>query len=321
MIQSIKDVAEAAGVSTATVSRVLSGRGYVSDVARQKVETAVKKLNYRPNRVARSLREQKSRVIGLIISDIRNPFFSEITKAVEDAALAHSFSVLICNTNEDPTREANAIHLMIDEHVAGILISPTLTGGKSLTSFIKPGFPVVVFDRKPAELSVDSVLIDNMDSALRLTESLISSGHRRIAGIFGEKSFTANERLKGFRAALSKTNLEPAGIYKVDPVERTGERIAENILALEPPVDAVVCSSALLAIGAYKTVHHSKRKLGFACFDDAVWTSFVNHPPVTVIRQPTEQIGTNATELLLKRIADPTRAVSEVILKGELIAR
>jgi LacI family transcriptional regulator, fructose operon transcriptional repressor len=319
MMKSINDVAAAAGVSTATVSRVLSGKGYVSTTARKKVETAVENLGYRPNRVARSLREQQSRVIGLIISDIRNPFFSEICKSVEDVALAKGYSVLISNTNEDPERETRSIQLMFDENVAGILISPTLEGCKNFAAHTKLNLPMVVFDRKPPRLDIDSVLIDNVDSAFRLTRSLILAGHKHIGGIFGERSFTANERLKGFRAALEAADLEPSIIAKVNPMEVEGEHVMEKIFQ-QKKLDAVLCSSALLATGAYKAVRRLKKRIGFACFDDVAWAGFAD-PPVTVIRQPTEIIGATAAELLLKRIADPSRPVSDICLKGELIVR
>jgi len=318
-MKSIVDVAKLAGVSTATVSRVLSGKGYVSNAVRGKVAAAVEKLGYRPNRVARSLREQKSQVIGLIISDIRNPFFSEISKSVEDVALAKGYSVLISNTNEDPDRETRSIQLMFDENVAGIMISPTLEGCKIFAAHLKMNLPMVVFDRKPVRVDIDSVLIDNIDAAFRLTQSLIQAGHKHIGGIFGEQSFTANERLKGFRSALEAAKLEPAVIAKVNPMEREGERVMEKIFQ-HKKLDAIVCSSALLATGAYKTMRRLKRRIGFACFDDVAWAGFAD-PPVTVIRQPTEIIGATAAELLLKRIADPSRPVSEICLKGELIVR
>lgn len=319
-MKSIKDVANLAGLSVATVSRVLSGRGYASDEARAAVEQAVRKLNYRPNRIARSLREQRSRVIGLIVSDIRNPFFSEITKSVEDVALANGYSVLICNTNEDVDREEKSLHLMADEKVAGVLISPTLAGCKRFGDYTSLNLPMVVFDRKPSGVEVDSVMIDNVDSAARLTQSLLDAGHRRVVGIFGQKSYTAIERLRGFRETMSRAGLEPAGVFKAEPVVAEGERVIADILNLKPQADAVMCSSALLAIGAYKAMRLANFKPGFACFDDAAWTAFAE-PPVTVIRQPTELIGATATELLIKRIADPSRALSAIVLTGELIDR
>jgi DNA-binding LacI/PurR family transcriptional regulator len=316
----IKDVAKKAGVSVATVSRVLSGKGYVGAESRVKVEAAVKELNYRPNRVARSLREQRSRVIGLIVSDIRNPFFSEIAKSVEDVALHHGYSVLICNTNEDPEREIRSLHLMADENAAGVMISPTMAGCKNFTDYEKLNLPMVTFDRKPSGTQIDSVLIDNEDSSRQLTQALLDAGYRRIAGLFGQKSYTATRRMKAFKETLAEAGLKPEKLIKVPPMEEEGEQIAGDLLNTHPDLDAIITSSALLAIGAYKAIRRSQRHLGFACFDNASWTEFVD-PPATVIKQPTELIGSTAMELLINRIKDPSRAISEICLKGELINR
>lgn len=322
MALSIKDVAQKAGCSIATVSRVLAGKGYISDDARQKVEAAVKELGYRPNRVARSLRAQKSRVIGLILSDIRNPFFSEISRAAESVAVRHGYSLLICNADEDPHKEAHYLKLMEEEKVAGILLSPTGASGKSLDLSIFP--PLVVFDRKFPKALVDSVCINNEDAALRLTRTLLDGGFNKIVGLFGIKSYTANGRIAGFKAAFQGSEDCLLGLYQAPAFEEDGSRLMKEVLGLEPTLDAIVCSSSLLATGAYKALRESgimtSRKIGFVCFDDPAWASFVD-PAVTTIRQPATAIGEAAAELLIKRIEDPTRAVSEITLQGELIER
>ena len=322
MSLSIKDVALRAGCSIATVSRVLAGKGYISEDARKKVEEAVKELGYRPNRVARSLRARKSRVIGLVLSDIRNPFFSEISRAVEHVAVRHGYTVLICNTDEDPKREAQSLKLMEEEKVAGILLSPTRANTKSLDPSVLP--PLVLFDRKVAGVHLDSVVIDNEEAALKLTRHLLAGRYQKIAGVFGAKSFTASARIKGFQAAFVGAEHRMAGIYQAPAFEDEGARMMAEILMKEPDVDAVVCSSALLATGAYKTLRQSGLHIlkggGFVCFDDPSWASFVD-PPITVIRQPATTLGEAAADLLMKRIEDPSRPVSEIVLRGDLIER
>lgn len=322
MSLSIKDVAERAGCSIATVSRVLAGKGYISDDARQKVEAAVKELGYRPNRVARSLRAQKSRVIGLVLSDIRNPFFSEISRAVDRVAARHGYSVLICNADEDPEKEAHYLRLMEEEKVAGILLSPTRASARTLDVVMYP--PLVLFDRKFPKALFDSVVIDNEDAALRLTRTLLDGGFQKIAGLFGAKSFTASARIKGFQRAFEGAEERMLGAYQAPAFEDEGARLMEEILRKDPDVDAVVCSSALLATGAYRALRMSASPIvaarGFVCFDDPSWASFVD-PPVTVIRQPAAAIGEAAADLLMKRIEDPVRPVSEIVLQGELVVR
>ncbi|MES2660404.1 MAG: LacI family DNA-binding transcriptional regulator [Verrucomicrobiota bacterium] len=322
MSLSIKDVALRAGCSIATVSRVLAGKGYISDEARQKVETAVKELGYRPNRVAQSLRAQKSRVIGLVLSDIRNPFFSEISRAVEAVAFHHGYTVLMCNTDEDPKREVQFLKLMEEEKVAGILLSPTRANAKTLDPSVLP--PLVLFDRKIAGANLDTVVIDNEEAALKLTRTLLGGRYQKIAGIFGAKSFTASARIKGFQNAFQGAEERMLGVYQAPAFEEEGARVMAEILKKEPSVDAVVCSSALLATGAYKALRQSGSPIvaerGFVCFDDPSWASFVD-PPVTVIRQPATAMGEAAADLLMKRIEDPARPVSEIVLQGELISR
>lgn len=324
MTSSIKDVALQAGVSIATVSRVLSGKGYISDDAREKVEAAAKALGYRPNRVARSLRAKSSQVIGLILSDIRNPFFSEISRAVENVAVAHGYSVLICNTDEDPKKEARYMELMAEEKVAGILLSPTRAGFKHLREYKKQSPPIVLFDRKMAGTGIDSVVIDNFEAALKLTKALLDGGFQRIAGVFGSKSYTADERMRGFEAAFKGTGRKSAAVFQAPAFEEEGEKIAGEIVKVRPRVDAVLCSSALLATGCYKGLRQRGIRMpadmGFACFDDPSWAAFVD-PPVTVIRQPAATIGQTVAELLMKRIDEPGRPVSEICLLGDLVER
>src|SRR6266513_4441679 len=174
---SIKDVAEAAGVSTATVSRVLSNGLHVRPEVRERVMATVERLGYRPNLVARSLRSQRSSTIGLIVSDISNPFFTAIGRAVEDTAHEQGYSVLLCNTDENPEKEAIYLNLMQDENVAGVIFAPTLlsTGHFKATNL---NYPVVLVDRSLPDSNVDTVLLDNVDAGYRLTLHLLENGYR-----------------------------------------------------------------------------------------------------------------------------------------------
>jgi LacI family fructose operon transcriptional repressor len=323
MSYSIKDVANLAGCSISTVSRVLSGNGYVSEDSRRKVTTAVKKLNYRPNRIARSLRAQKSKVIGLIVSDISTPFFAEISLSVERTALAQGYTVLICNTGESPQKEALYIELMQEERVAGLIISPAQWNKQTIPFAALP--PTVCIDRKVAGADVDSVLLDNQNSATLLTQSLLDGGFHKIAGIFGGKdSYTTGLRIKGFKAAFKGNKERMAGIYQAPAIEEEGKRMVHQALAQDPNIDAFVFGSALLGSGAYCGLRESgvrdPSKLGIACFDDPSWGRCVE-PAVTAIHQPAALMGEMATDLLIKRIKAPSHATRELILPGELMLR
>ena len=230
----MKDVARAAQVSTATVSRVLANKDTIRPATRERVMRAVAELHYRPNLVARSLRAQKSARIGLIFSDIRNPFFAALSRAVEETAYAKGYSVLICNTNEDPDREATYLQLLHDENVAGIIFSPTQ---RCCTD---PGraqldLPVVVIDRAIQGRALDMVVIDNRSAARQLTEHLVGNGYQRLAGLFGDASITGRERCDGFREALAAHGLEPHSIRFVAARIEAGYAAASELFGLGGP--------------------------------------------------------------------------------------
>ncbi|HEX6293490.1 MAG TPA: LacI family DNA-binding transcriptional regulator [Herpetosiphonaceae bacterium] len=322
---SIKDVAEAAGVSTATVSRVLSNHPHVRPELRERVREAVARLEYRPNLIARSLRSQQSNTIGLIVSDIRNPFFTAISRAVEDTAYAHGLSVVLCNTDENPEKEALYLQLMRDEHVAGAIFSPTR---HTLERFadLNIDFPVVMVDRSLKNGEVDAVLLDNAAAAYDLTSHLIEQGYRRIGAIFGETSTTGRERWRGYDEALREHGYPPAAelVRYIQPRTEAGCLAALELLDLPQPPDAIFTSNSLLTAGALQAIRQRQLTIpgdiGLVGFDETTWASLVQ-PPITIIAQPTYEIGKTATELLLRRIDDPARPTRKVILQGELHVR
>lgn len=323
---SIKDVAEAAGVSTASVSRVLTNKPHVRPEIRAQVMAAVKRLNYRPNRVARSLRVQKSNIIGLIVSDIQNPFFTAVSRAVEDMAYEHAVSVFLCNADEDPKKEKMYLELMRDENVAGVILSPTRQTADSFAEVAKLEIPVVVIDRQIRDVEVDRVLIDNVEAAYRIVKHLIADGHQRIGAMFGLGSTTGRERHEGYLRALKEYGLKPAPelVHYVNARVEEGYQKTRELLDLAQLPDAIFTSNALLSAGAFRALRESKRvipdEIAFASFDETTWTTLVE-PAVTVIEQPTVEIGKTAMDLLLKRIEEPNRPTREVTLKGKLIVR
>ncbi len=322
---SIKDVAEAAGVSTATVSRVLSNGLHVRPQVRERVMAEVERLGYRPNLVARSLRSQQSRTIGLFVSDIRSPFFTSISRAVEDTAYEQGFSVFLCNTDEDPKKEAIYLNLQRDEHVAGVIFSPTR---QTLTGFnaARLPFPLVVIDRSMPDSDVDVVVLDNVDAGYRLTSHLIENGYRRIAALCGEMSTTGPERRAGYEKALRSHGLAPPADqvkYLPPKIEASYAATLKLLAAAEPP-DALLTTNNVLGAGALQAIRERHLvipdDIALVTFDETTWTSLVQ-PPITLIDQPTYEIGRTATELLLQRIADPDRPTRQVIMKGQLLVR
>ena len=321
---SIKDVAEAAGVSTATVSRVLSNGLHVRPEVRERVMATVERLGYRPNLVARSLRSQQSSTVGLIVSDISNPFFTAISRAVEDTAYEQGFSVLLCNTDENPEKEAIYLNLMRDTAVAGAIMSPTRHTIASFADSNLP-FPIVVVDRSISNGDVDAVLLDNVDAAFRLITHLVERGYTRIAALCAEMS-TGLERQVGYEKALRTHGLTPQSEYMkyVPPKAEAGYAATMKMLDLDEPPDALFTVNSLIAEGALRAIRERNLTIpddiALVTFDETTWCSLVQ-PAITLIAQPTYEIGKTAAELLMQRIADPGRPTRQVILKGQLLVR
>ncbi len=320
---SIKDVAKAAGVSTATVSRVLANNAPIRPETRERVMQAVAALDYRPNLIARSLRVQKSAKIGLVVSDIRNPFFTAIGRAVEDTAYEQGYSVLMCNTDENPEKEAMYLNILHDENVAGVIFSPTQKFSTAAKNF-HSNMPFVIIDRTVKTDKADMVLLDNVSAAYDLASHLIENGYRNMAGLFGNASTTGKDRQLGFQNALEKHGLEPTAVHFIEPRIKHGYDVTMELLAHVEHPDAIFTSNSLLTAGAFQAIQDCElaipNEVALVGFDETTWGVLVD-PPITVIAQPTEEIGRTATELLFQRINEPERTTKTVILKGKLLVR
>lgn len=319
---SIKDVAAEAGVSTATVSRVLSNKPYISQAVRVKVLAAVEKLGYRPNQVARSLRSQQSNIIGLIVSDICNPFFTDVSRVVEDRAYDKGYSIFLCNSDGDEKKEQIYLREMVDKNVAGVIMSPT-TKTHQVISKLPMKLSIVVYDRTIPGSEFDSILIDNVDASYQMTRHLIENGYRKLAGIFNKET-TGTQRRAGFEKAISETGLESPRVVITQPSIQAGYAAAVDLLNSSSRPDAIFATDNLVMTGVMKSILEYGLKIptdvGLVGFDDVTWMTLVQ-PGLTVVRQPTEEIGRMAVDLMIRRILEPTRPAVQVILKGELVIR
>jgi LacI family transcriptional regulator, fructose operon transcriptional repressor len=322
----IKDVAEAAGVSTATVSRVLANKPHVRPEIQKHVMKVVKELNYRPNRVAQNLRSNRSKIIALVVSDIENPFFQRVSRAVDDAAYEQGYIVMLCNTDENPAKEESCLNLLRDENVAGVILSPTQRVIENFTEIPALDMPTVIIDRHANNLDVDNVVIDNVQAAHAITSHLIEHGYQRIGGVFGGNSITGSQRHEGFIRALKDHNIKPATelIKYASPREEDGFNTTMKLLEMEDRPDAILTSNSLLAAGVLLAIRECTLQIpgdiAFASFDDTTCAQLLE-PAITVIEQPTYEIGRTAAELLIKRIKDPSRSHREVVLKTKLLIR
>lgn len=325
----LTDVAKRAKVSIATVSRVVNNSDKVVPATRDLVVKAIAKLGYKPNRVARRLRQRggKCHLLGLIIPDIQNPFFSEMARAVEDTAYANEFAVMLCNSDEDLKKEQFYIDVMRSESVDGIILPPIHETDPVVMKLVESGMPVVTVDRSLAQNVTDKVEIDNHRGAYDAVEHLIGLGHRRIGLISGQQNIsTSRERFRGFKDALAAHNLDVPPEYCVrgDFKQASGRALAEALLSLPFPPTALFVLNNLMTVGALEAIHSLGLKIpgevALIGFDDLPWAEVFN-PPLTVIRQPAYEVGAAAVELLLKRLADPKAPRAHLTLLPRLVIR
>lgn len=300
---SIKDVAKHAGVSVATVSRVLNAKGYVSEDTRKKVEQSIRVLNYKPNEVARSLFNKQSKTIGLIVPDITNPYFPELARAVEDTASKLGYTVILCNSDGKIKKEQHYLDVLMQKYVDGIIVSSNTLNHEQIKSL---NIPVVSLDREISK-DIPTIVVENNKGARLATQYLRDKGCNRIAHIRGPLSIVnANERCEGYKAIVSN---EPwfSENYIVNGNFDMDSAIAKTIELLQqhPEIDGIFAANDTMAIGAIKAVHKIGKKtpediaiIGF----DGISLSKATTPELTTIVQPIYEMGEKAAEMLIQFI-------------------
>lgn len=325
----LTDVAKRARVSIATASRVINGSEKVVPKTRDAVLNAVKELGYMPNRVARHLRQKNGRrgLLGLILPDIQNPFNAEIARGIEDVAYANQFAVLLCNSDENLKKESFYIDVMRAESVDGVILPPIQESDAAVLKLIDRGMPVVVVDRSLKSTEVDTVEIDNFLGAYEAVGHLIKLGHKRIAFIGGPTNIsTSRERRRGYMEAHQQANLPIdkklilTGNYK----QESGRALTYQMLDLPKPPTALFVTNGPMSMGALEVIHRRNLKvpddLAMIGFDDLPWAEALD-PPLSVVRQPTYEMGKAAAEMLLKRLNEPTLPFALLRLRPQLILR
>ncbi|WP_097900290.1 LacI family DNA-binding transcriptional regulator [Streptomyces sp. b94] len=321
----IKDVAAEAGVSVATVSRVLNGHPSVSQEARTRVLAAVEALGYRPNAVARSLRTAQTRTLGLVISDVLNPYFTELARFVEEEARALGYSVIIGNADERPDLQDHHVRTLIDRRIDGLLVSPADGGTPLLRDVALSGTPMVFVDRWIPGIDVPVVRADGTGAVRDLVAHLYGLGHRRLAIIAGPAATTTgDERVEAFRGALRDHGLALPDAYigQGDFQAASGRRATEGFLELAEPPEVVFAADNLMALGALDAIRGRGLRvpddIALAAFDDIPW--FVHTgPPITAVAQPTADLARAAVRALADRIEG--RTPQSVTLPARLVVR
>jgi LacI family transcriptional regulator len=321
----IKDVAAHAGVSVATVSRVLNGKPTVTEETQARVRRAIEALNYRPNALARSLRTDATRTLGLIIGDILNPFFTELARAVEDEARGVGYTVVIGNADERADQQDHYVRTLLEQRVDGLLICPTTEITPLVEDVVRNGRPLVFLDRTLSGLDVPSVRADGTRAIRDLVRHIAGLGHRRIGFISGPAELsTGRERMEAFLMAMAEQGLPvaPEYIEAGDFQAASGRAAAARFLDLPEPPDVIFAGDNLMALGALDEIRARGLRIpldvALASFDDVPWFVHLD-PPITAISQPAQELGRRAVRALVERVRH--RPVESVVLPARLVVR
>ncbi len=324
----LSDVARRAGVSTMTVSRVINESGYISQETRARVNDAISELGYMPNALARQLRSRRTKTVALVVTDIRNPFFTTIASGVEDTARGRGYAVMFCSTYESEAEEAEYVRILIERRVDGVLLVPACGAGTSVQLLQDHGMPTVVLDRHISSVRTDEVRADSRGGARGAVRHLTELGHRRIAILAGPEGVsTSTDRVAGYREALLEAC--PKGdcgqILFGEFNEASGYAMTRQILQADPRPTAIFAANNFIAFGAMRALGEAgleiPRDISMVVFDDLP-PGWVVDPFFTVVSQPAYQIGIEAASLLFERLAgEAPPEPRSVILPSELIVR
>ncbi len=326
----LKDVAKEAGVSLGMASRVLGNHGYYSQETKKKVLEAAKRLNYKKNLIASALKNKKTKVIGVLVSNIASFYWSTIVRAIEDIAHKSGYHVIVCNTDENPEKAKEYIRTLEERNIDGLIVSPSPKIYSELKNLHISEMPLVLVDRAIKGLKVPTFIIDNETGAYDAVSFLIKQGHKRIAIITGLKGImTTEERLQGYLKAMKKNDLPidksliREGNFKKD----IAYKVTRELMSMKNPPTAIFISNETMTLGTLLSLKDMKinisRDVKIVGFGDPDWASLIT-PPITTISQPSLAIGTLAGETLLKIINGNLQLESEehnIILKPELKIR
>ncbi len=324
----ISDVAKRAGVANITVSRVLNGAENVNPVTRRRVEQAIQELGYLPNLAARSLRSGQTRTLALLVPDIGNPFWPSVARGIEDAAQSGGYSIFLCNTDENPTKQRDYLFAVLQQRVDGVILAPCDPDAASLAPLREQGTPTVIIDRRVDGWNVDTVYADSVSGARALIQHLLNLGHTRIAALTGPAGVsTAADRLRGYRLALHEAGIaaEPRLLRYGEYRTTSGYQMAKDVLAAGLAPTAFFAANQAIALGVLDALTERgldvPRDVALVSFDDL---PDVDHlfPFLTVVAQSAYDMGLNAAQLLLSRMsAGVALQPRHVVLPTRLILR
>ncbi|HGW1211802.1 TPA: ribose operon transcriptional repressor RbsR [Klebsiella pneumoniae] len=324
----MKDVARIAGVSTSTVSHVINKDRFVSEAITAKVDAAIKSLNYAPSALARSLKLNQTRTIGMLITASTNPFYSELVRGVERSCFERGYSLVLCNTEGDEQRMNRNLETLMQKRVDGLLLLCTETHQPSPEIMQRyPSVPTVMMDWAPFDGGSDLIQDNSLLGGDMATQYLIDQGHLRIACIAGPLDKTpARLRLEGYHAAMARCGLPVAEGYVVTSDFEFGGGFSamQQLLALPQRPQAVFVGNDAMAVGAYQALYQAglqiPQDMALVGYDDIELARYMT-PPLTTIHQPKDELGELAIDVLIHRMADPQQKQQRVQLTPELVVR
>ena len=325
MAATIKDIANRTGLGLATISSYLNG-GNVREKNREKIEAAIKELNFEVNEVARGLKTNRTYTIGVVIPELNNIFCTEIITAMEDILRKKGYATIVCDCRTDKQLEREAVEFLYRKRVDGIINMPVDSSGAHLKQFADAKKPMIIIDRKLPELSYDSILVDNQDAAKKAVDILLENGHEKIAMVTGPKEiYTAHERYKGYEAALNQAGItvDSKLVVHSDYTIRGAVAGVTELLEHHPEVTAVFAANYEMTMGTMIALNEKgiriPEDLSVIGFDNREFARAL-HPTLTIITQPTEAIARHAAELMLKKLeSDETTTPTEIYLETEVM--
>ena len=330
MAVTLNDIADLAGVSVSTVSRVLNQKASkyrISSETEEIILQAAARLNYRPNQIARGLRLKKTNTVGVIAPDVSNPFFAYIIKRIQNIAHNLGYSIVVCNTDENLEQEIEHVNVLYRNRVDGLIAMPVGQEYAHYLDWNEKGTPLVLLDRCFDEVIARSVVVDNYSGSYEAIEHLISHGHRRVAFIQGlPGTYTNNERLRGYRDALTAHGIpvDDELIAGGDFREENGYMETRLLLASSNPPTALFATSDLITLGALKAISEEGLEIpddvSLIMFDDFDFAPYMKCP-LTAVRQPKEMMGEMAVKLLVEQLRGEKRDGMRVVLKTKLVVR
>jgi LacI family transcriptional regulator len=286
---------------------------------------AVAELDYHPNHLPRNMRQRSSRTLGLVITDIANPFFTAIVRGCEDVAQSQGYSFLLANTDEDAAKEEQTLRTMASERVAGVILASADEASDPIRRLIASRIPVVALDRRINGVAVDTVTSDNDSGAYEATRHLLDLGHERIGMVGGPEAVSSTrERTSGYTRALRGQGFTETLIRTGDLRERSGYLATLELLDTPSRPTAIFSANNQMTIGVLAAIRERGLRIpedvSLIGFDDLPTAALLT-PPLTVVAQPTYQLGARAAELLLQRVRHPEAPVQEIVLAPQLVLR